>query len=740
MTTLDRYLIREILPPFFLALVVFTFILQVPPLMDRAESLIAKGVPWLTVGHLLALLLPQALGLTIPMAVLVGLLVAFGRLSGDRELVAMLACGISLYRLLRPVMLLAVAAAGATMWVLIVGIPDANQRFNEITYEIIAARVEHDVRPRVFFEDFPGRVVYVQDTAAPAPGWRNVFLADTSTPARPVVYLARRGRMLLDRGARRVELVLSDGWRYNAGERPGDYEISRFEGDLILSLDPSAVFPAAKPPRGLTELRIADLREQIRLKRSQGLSPHNEIMQIQQKFSIPAACLIFGLLGLALGATARRDGRLAGFVIGIGVIFVYYVLMYLAEAMTKGHVLPAVWARWVPNVVLAPVAVALLVRRARRADAPIAPALPRLPGRTARPEAVPRARVRVVLRVPRLWYPRPTVLDGYVTRLYLRVFGLAVAALLGLFYIATFVDLSERLFKGQATGRMLLAFFWYQTPQFIYYVIPLATLLATLATIGLLTRTNELTVMKACGISLYRVAAPLVLAAVAGSLMLFSLEERVLARANRRAEALNAQMRGRTPRTFNALNRQWVAGRDGRTIYHYAFFDAARRELVALSVYTLDASAWRLERHLAAERAAFDGRGWTLRQGRLERFSSGHPPAFEGFTERRLPLEPPDYFETEQPDAELMTYSELRRHVRDLRASGFDVVALAVALHRKLAFPFVTVVMTLLAVPFAAMHGRRGALYAIGLGIALAITYWLLVSAFAALGSGGLLP
>ncbi|HWP99908.1 MAG TPA: LPS export ABC transporter permease LptG, partial [Vicinamibacterales bacterium] len=369
-------------------------------------------------------------------------------------------------------------------------------------------------------------------------------------------------------------------------------------------------------------------------------------------------------------------------------------------------------------------------------------ALPALAARAPRPQPAPARgrRVRVVLRVPRVWFPRPTVLDGYVTRLYLRVFGLAVAALLGLFYIATFVDLSERLFKGQATGRMLVAFFWYQTPQFIYYVIPLATLLATLATIGLLSRTNELTVMKACGISLYRVAAPLLLAAAAGSLILFSLEERVLARANRRAEALNAQMRGRTPRTFNALNRQWVAGRDGRTIYHYAFFDAGRRELVALSIYTLEPSAWRLERHLAAERAVFDGRGWVVRQGRLERFGGGRPPVFEAFAERRLPLEPPDYFETEQPDAELMTYSELRRHVRDLQASGFDVVALAVALHRKLAFPFVTVVMTLLAVPFAAMTGRRGALYAIGLGIALAITYWLLVSAFAAIGSGGLLP
>src|SRR5512138_2977343 len=119
--TLDRYLIKEIVPPFLLALAVFTFILQLPPIMDQAESLIAKGVAWPTVGHLLLLLIPQALGLTIPMALLVGLLIAFGRLSGDRETVAMLACGVSLYRFLLPVFLLAVPAAGVTMWVLIEG-------------------------------------------------------------------------------------------------------------------------------------------------------------------------------------------------------------------------------------------------------------------------------------------------------------------------------------------------------------------------------------------------------------------------------------------------------------------------------------------------------------------------------------------------------------------------------------------------------------------------------------------
>jgi lipopolysaccharide export LptBFGC system permease protein LptF len=170
--TLDRYFIREVLTPFSLTLLVFTFILVIPPIMDYAEQLIAKGVPPGDILRIVITLLPQALGITIPMALLVGLLIALGKLSGDSEIVAMQACGISSYSLLRPVLMLSTAAAAATAWVMIVAIPDANQRFREITYGIVATRAEHDVKPRVFFEDFPSRVLYVRDVPG-AGGWRD---------------------------------------------------------------------------------------------------------------------------------------------------------------------------------------------------------------------------------------------------------------------------------------------------------------------------------------------------------------------------------------------------------------------------------------------------------------------------------------------------------------------------------------------------------------------------------------
>ena len=362
---LDRYVIRETLLPTMLALLVFTFLLQLRPVMEVAEKLLAKGVPGATIGHILFTLLPQALGITIPMAVLVGLLVALGRLSADRETVAAQACGISVFRLARPVMVVAVAAWAATSWVLIAWMPNANQTYREIVYEIVATRAENEVKPRVFFEDFPNLVLYVRDTAPEGRGWRDVFLADTRKPSQPEVFLADRGFLVLDREQRRVDLVLEDGARHSSPlDRPDRYEVQQFRR-MTLSLDPETVFPRTGLQRGENEMTIADLRAEIVRREAQGVSSHNQVMTIQKKFSIPVACLVFALLGLGLGVSTRKDGKQSSFVVAIAVIFVYYIFMYTAEAMAKAMWIPAELAMWVPNIVLGLAGLALLKWRAQ---------------------------------------------------------------------------------------------------------------------------------------------------------------------------------------------------------------------------------------------------------------------------------------------------------------------------------------------------------------------------------------
>jgi LPS export ABC transporter permease LptF len=765
---LDRYLLREILLPFLIGLLVLTFVLEIPVILRDAEQLIAKGVEWTVIVRVLLTLLPQALALTIPMALLLGILVALGRLSGDREFVALQACGVSLYRLMRPIAVIAVVATAADAYEMIVALPNANQQYREIAFGVVAARIESNVKPQVFFEDFPNRVVYVRDVP-PTGGWRDVFLADTSRADQTDVFFAKEGRLLVDREKRTVQLQLMHGTQYTTSvSKPDEYQGHDFESQL-LKLDPETVFPRP-PAKGITEKTIAELRSDVASGAARGDPGYLERFVIQQKFSIPVACLVLALIGLALGVSNRKDGMLASFVLGFVVIFAYYVLLWTSRALAMSGRIPATPAPWIPNIVLGAAGIALALWRAGSADEPIRISIPTFwrerpsepPAGSPIPGPSPRP-VVLVIRIPHFNVPRPRLLDLYVSRQYVQVFLLGLAALLGIFYISRFMDLADKLFKGTATTGMLLRYFFYQTPQYVYYIIPMSVLIATLVTIGRMTKNSELVVMKACGVSLYRVAMPLLFFALAASGVLFVLQEQVLADSNREAQRLDHIIRGYPPQTFGLLNRRWIVGNNG-DIYHYDFFDPQANRFVRLSTYHVDPQNWTLKSlgyasdvHLvrllgAAPRDATGAAqplgtiGWRAFQGWTRDFTIARRRTgvtvlvnYAPFTERDVPLEPPAYFKAEQPESDQMTYGQLKHHISQLRVSGFNATAQTVELRRRIAFPLVTVVMTLLAVPFAVTTGRRGALYGVGVGIVLAIVYWITLSVLAALGAGGLI-
>ena len=744
---LDRYITRELVLPFLLGLVIFTFLLMIQPLGDYSEQLIAKGVSWGIVARVLGTLVPQALAVTIPIALLIGLLIGLGRLSSDRETVAMQACGISLYRLLRPVMVLAVACWAVTSYVMIEAVPNANQTFRQIVFGVISARAESEIKPRIFFEDFPNRVLYVGDAPAGG-GWRECFLADTARPDQPTVYTAESCRLAIDREKRTVDMVLTRGSRHAATlSDPAKYEVARF-AELILGLDPNTVFRTADILKGDNELTIPEIGQRVAELRAQGLSDHGPLLAYHRKFALPFACVVLAVVGLGLGVQHGRGGKLAAFVPGIAVVFVYYVLEYGGRQMAKGQLVPPWLAVWAPNLILGAAGAALLLWRAHSADRPLTFTLParwRPDFGASKAGAGPASRARpvVVIRLPAWRLPTLRLLDGYVARTAVKVAALTFVGLLGIFYIATFIDVSDKLFKGQTTGAMLVEFFYYKTPEFIFFIIPLTVLISVMVTIGVLTKNSELVVMQACGISLYRVSVPLVATAIAASGSMFLLQDRVLPYSNRKAQALRHVIRGGTPRTFDVVNRKWLVARDG-SIYNYTYYDQRLRELNGLSIYEFDPTRADLLRRLYVGEAGFvpgTGQTWKSSNGWVREFSKGTDlRAFVTFPSRDLTLESPDYFATEAEEPDRMTYGQLKRYITDLSSSGVNVVPQTVALHRKISFPFVTLIMTLIAVPFAVTTGKRGALYGIAVGIVLAVVYWIASSAFSAIGTAGMVP
>ena len=743
----DRYIVREVVPAFLLALLVLTFVLMLPPLMRQAEDLIARGVDGATIARMMLMLVPQGLGLAIPTALLIGILMGLGRMSTDRETVALQACGVSVYRMLWPVALFAVLATGATFYVIEVVVPDANQRFRELSFRVLASRAEGEVKPRVFYDGFEGLTLYVREVS-PA-GWSDVFLADSRDAARLDVSVAEHGRVEIDRARQTVDLVLYNGTRHRSEARdPAAYELHEF-GDIRFSIGADAVFPQGAPERGLNEMRLPELRAEVERLRAGGEPRHAPIMEMHERFSVPVACLVFALIGVGLGITTRKDAKSSSFALGIGVIFVYYVSMYLPEAMAKGALVSPHLAKWLPNIVLGLAGLVLVFWRSHLSERRIAGRLFggwRARGAGAGPaEEARKGAAESAPRVMRL-SPRSlrglSLLDWYVVLMYLRWVRMGVVGLLAIFYISTFIDLSDKLFKGQTSLPRLLEYFWFATPQFVYYVLPISALVATLVTIGALTRSSELTVMKACGVSLARVALPMFALSLVWSACLFALEEGLLGQANRRAEAIRHEIRSGVPPPSNLLDRRWVAG-EGTTIYHTRYIDHERLAIDGLSVYDLEDEPWRLGRRTFAAHAEFAG-GWQGRDVWMRRFptatADGGAPELTSAAEQALPfVDAPATFRTEQPDPDVMGFRELDRYIETLRARGLDVVSLVVAMHRKASFPFVCLVLTLIAVPFAVTTGSRGTLYGVGAGIVLAFSYWVILSIFGAIGSAGLL-
>jgi LPS export ABC transporter permease LptG/LPS export ABC transporter permease LptF len=750
----DRYIVREVLLPLLLSLLLLTFLLMIQPVLSVGYGFIAKGMQLSIAARVVVTLLPQALSISIPISVLLALLIAFGRLSADREFVAAQACGVSIYRLLRPVSVIAVCAMAATAYVTIVSLPDANQAFRELTLGVVKSQVENEVRPRVFFTQFPNTVLYVRNVLAGG-RWQDVFFADSHTPNQTIVYFAREGRIVVDRNAKFVQLQLSHGTQHvMRTQDPDGYDINEFENTSV-TLDAEQVFP--KPPsRNAPEMTIAELRQTIAAaKNPAGQDVIRAHLMIQDKYALPVACCVMALVALALGVSNRKDGYLASFAIGFIVVFVYYVLMYMSRAAAVGGVLSPDLSSWIPPAVLGVIGLVLLVWRARSTDRPF---LIAWSVRRARPgdqseaddETSRKSMARLLFSSPRFGVPGTKILDVYTGQQYVRIFALSVFAALGIFYISTFIDLADKLFRGSATTAMLLRFFYYQTPQYVYYIIPIAGLLATLVTVGLMTKNSELIVMKACGMSVYRAAAPLLILAVSASIALFGLQEVVLARANKEAERLNGIIRGWPAPASITLNR-WMASEAG-DIYHYDFFDGNSGAFSRFTRYQLDPHTWRLNEvtyadSVTAFRPAASGEtSWRWQKGWVRTLTLAHAEnaarlavSYMPFAERALPLEPRGYFETEDPDPDKMTYGQLMAYISQLKARGFNAVPPTVKLQRKVAFPFVTIVMTLLAVPFAVTTGRRGAMYGIGIGIALSISYWVILQVFSAIGEFGVL-
>lgn len=359
--TLTAYIISEVLPPFLLGLAAFTLMLLVARMLRLVELVVTRGVPFLQIGKLFALILPTFLEMTVPMALLLGIFLGLGRLSGDHELLALKASGISPTQILLPIGTIALFISLITLLLTTLVRPAANLALKKELYNIAKNHVGTALREKVFNDDFPQVLIYVEDVVPPGDTSQGVLIVDRRNQARENIIFGKVALILSDEESKTINLKLFDGAIYEREKKRSSFSQTRFNTyDFKLDLE-EAFSPIRKKERGPKEMSLKRLGKAIQLKEEQGLSPTAERIELHQRFSFAFAPLVLSLLGvsLVLVPTRSRASRSWGFTLCLSWLLVYYGLLSMGKALGERDILPPALALWIPNIVVGLIAIRL---------------------------------------------------------------------------------------------------------------------------------------------------------------------------------------------------------------------------------------------------------------------------------------------------------------------------------------------------------------------------------------------
>lgn len=743
-----RYVFREILSSALLATLLATFVIFLQRVDKLFEVIVRSSVNAKTVLTLFELAMPPVLPLTIPFGVLVGILVGLGRMSSDGEITAMRAAGVSSRKVIGPVLqMAAVAAAIAGLCSLRLS-PYAIRESTAMINELIRTQVSAEIQPRVFEENFPNTIVYVGDVRpGPVVLWRNVFLADVTPPDQrkdgmrekaegPLITVASEAIALSDPAHNRIQLSLRNASVHEMGKDSVANDQWFPRGEQALAVTPPSqvrVLPSSEMnTRQLWHYRGPDLIEAR--------------IELHRRMALPIACFMLALVGIPLGISSRKGGKSSGYVTAVFLAFFCYHLSSITLiGLAKQRALPVPVAIWLPNAIFGLVGLIFIFRMERPGDRDILGGVSRAfesfvaairsgvsGGTSERPRMTGR-------KLPLL----PQIVDTYVLSMFLYYLGLVLISFVSMTLVYNFFELMGDIVRNKVPLVKVFTQLAFLTPKLIYDTLPISVLVAVLVTFGVLTKQNEVTAFKACGVSLHRLALPVFVSSALCSLALFAFDHYYIPGANRIQDALRNEIKGRPTQTYLRPERKWIMGNDSR-IYYYRYFEQAEKVMLGVSVFELDPNTFRLTRQIAADRAHWNPsmKTWVFEEGWSSKFKGTARTSYEAFQAKTFPelTEPPDYFLTEAMQDKQMNFLQLDRYIHDLQQRGFDTVKLKVRFYRKFSVPLFALIMALLAVPFSFLVGNRGAMAGIGVSIGIAIAYWGIGTLFEKVGDVNQLP
>jgi len=362
--TATLYILKEVLPIFFIGLMTFTIILLMDKILRLIELVVNRGGSLSSILMLFLFISPSFLVMTIPVAVLLGTLLTFGRLSSDSEIIAFKASGMSLYQLFLPISIFALAAFLLTSFLVFYGLPWGNRGFKATLYQLAQSKADIEIKERIFNDAFSGLVVYVDRVPLQGNHMEGILIYDQREKGKSNTIIAKEGFLINNPESQEIILRLLNGDIHRFEPEAHIFQKIKFD-TYDLKLELAKTFAAIEKKIKDREMSIEDIRKKIEEIKTIGGDTTSYKVELHKRYAIPFTCIVFALIGVPLGIQPHRSGRSYGFILSILILLAYYISLTASEVLAVRKMIPAFAAGWTPNLLFFGLGLYLLVKTAR---------------------------------------------------------------------------------------------------------------------------------------------------------------------------------------------------------------------------------------------------------------------------------------------------------------------------------------------------------------------------------------
>lgn len=724
----DKYILKEIAAPFSVGLVIYTFTLLINMIFILSHTLISKGATTFTIIKILMYLLPDLLSFTIPMATLMGVLAGMSRMSTDSEIVALRTMGVSNFRILKPIIIFSLITWFISSFLIMYLAPEGNYQYQKLKTRIMLSRAMSNVKPRTFNREFPTYILFFNDIDNRTNEWKDVFLYSRRDSKRDNIILAKKGKIIQDKDKRKSYFALKNATLHSfKKDDPGK---NYFTTSHLNTSEEIPELTNLKQARRSQQLIFPDLVKKLEE------TPDNILLlrEYHRKFALPFACLALGFLALSLGISTKKGGKVSGFIISLGIIFIYYTTITTFQNLILKKIVSPLLGMWAPNIFLLVSGILFYLYSSKEKTlnwekifTPFRRFI-RIAGSDKASSTRVIGRIRILKRI-----------DMYIIKRMLSMLILIFISLMLVFYIVRIVELIDSVIENNVSFFLVFKYVYFNTPEMISFVLPVSILTSVLLTFSLMSKNNEITAVQVSGISLYRIAIPAILLGILLSVGYFMIQEKITPDANKKAMKTLDTIYKRKSSTELEFNKFWVSGPDN-FIYFYDSLETKKGRLRNFTAVQFD-DDFAMKLRFTSKFAIWTNKDTLiLREGFTRKFRDNIPEEYTEFQTKRLNIPGgKGLFLKKISFPQHMNISQLKEYITYLKNNRSDPGRYEAKLYYKYSFPFSSLIMVLIAIPFSFKMGKRGTLFGIGIAVGISMIFWGAFGISSAMGSSGIL-